>query len=407
MQVLIAAWPFGREYFIDPAYQWPWAITIFVLGAIIGSFLNVCIYRLPLEKSIIWPQTSHCMSCYQPIRWYDNIPLVSYWALGGRCRHCGQSYSIRFWLIELGTALALAGLYWLAVVRNIHGFNGHVLGPERFAAARWAAFGFYGVLLCFLIVATFSDFDHQMIPLPLTVTGTLLGLVGSVLFPWPWQYTPAQAVISRFPGSDLAWNSSAIQIRDALYAWPVWGPLPGWLQPGGNWKTGLATGLAGALVGSLLLRAVRFLFGLGMGAAYSDPKEGDEPEVQLGTARRFVSWFHGIGGRALGLGDADLMMMCGSFLGWQPVIIAFVLGVGAGLVLGLIYLIILRSHTLPFGPALAAGTVATVLWWPRLGRHFQILFFDSFFMPWIAVICIVGFLVVTFLLRALRIFGPK
>jgi leader peptidase (prepilin peptidase)/N-methyltransferase len=402
MQALLAAWPFGRECFIDPAYQWPWAIAIFVLGAIIGSFLNVCIYRLPMEKSIFWPLTSHCMSCYRPIRAYDNIPLVSYWALGGRCRDCGQPYSIRFWLIELGTGLALAGLYWLEVVRNIHGLNAHVLGPDRFAAARWAAFGFHGVLLCFLIVATFSDFDHQMIPLPLTITGTLVGLIGSVLFPWPWPYTPAQAVVSSY--TDQPWNVISIQIRDALYPWPVWGPLPGWLQPGGNWKTGLATGLAGAFVGSFLLRAVRFLFGLGMGAAYSDPKEVDEHEIPRGMGRRFVSWFQRVGGRALGLGDADLMMMCGSFLGWQPVVIAFVLGVGAGLVLGLIYLIFRRSHTLPFGPALAVGTMATILLWPRLGRHFRMLFFDSFFMPWIALICVGGLVIVTFLLRALRLF---
>jgi len=404
MQVLIAAWPFGRECFIDPAYQWPWAIAIFVLGAIIGSFLNVCIYRLPLEKSIIWPQTSHCMSCYRPIRWYDNIPLVSYWALGGRCRDCGQRYSVRVWLVEFGTALALAGLYWLEVVRNIHGFHAQVLGPDRYAAARWAAFGFHGVLLCFLIVATFSDFDHQMIPLPLTVTGTLMGLVGSVLFPWPWPYTPAEAVVSRYPGSDQPWNMMSIQIRDALYPWPVWGPLPGFLQPGGTWKAGLATGLAGATVGSFLLRAVRFLFGLGMGAAYSDPKEIDELEAPRGMARRLVSWFQRVGGRALGLGDADLMMMCGSFLGWQPVVFAFVLGVGAGLILGLAYLIFRRSHTLPFGPALAVGTIATVLLWPRLGRQFRMLFFDGFFMPCIALICVAGLLAVTSLLRALRFF---
>jgi prepilin signal peptidase PulO-like enzyme (type II secretory pathway) len=311
---------------------------------------------------------------------------------------------MRFWLIELGTALALAGLYWLEVVRNIHGFNAQVLGPDRFAAARWAAFGFHGVLLCFLIVATFSDFDHQMIPLPLTVTGTLVGLIGSVLFPWPWPCAPGEVIVSRYPGSEVPWNNYSIQIRDALYAWPVWGPLPALLQPGGTWKAGLATGLAGAFVGSFLLRAVRFLFGLGMGAAYSDPKDVDAVEASRGMAGRFVSWFQRVGGRALGLGDADLMMMCGSFLGWQPVIFAFVLGVGAGLVLGLVYLIFRRSHTLPFGPALAVGTMATVLLWPRLGRHFRMLFFDRFFMTCIALICVAGLLIVTFLLRVLRVF---
>jgi leader peptidase (prepilin peptidase)/N-methyltransferase len=146
------------------------------------------------------------------------------------------------------------------------------------------------------------------------------------------------------------------------------------------------------------------LFGLGMGAAYSDPKEVDELEAPRGMLRRLTSWFQRVGGRALGLGDADLMMMCGSFLGWQPVVIAFVLGVGAGLVLGLVYLIFRRTHTLPFGPALAAGTVATVLLWPRLGRHFRMLFFDRFFMTCIALTCVGGLLVVTYLLRVLRLF---
>jgi leader peptidase (prepilin peptidase)/N-methyltransferase len=243
-----------------------------------------------------------------------------------------------------------------------------------------------------------------MIPLPLTVTGTLVGLVGSVLFPWPWPYTPLEAVVSSLPRNELPWNGFGIQIRDALYPWPVWGPLPRWLQPGGTWKAGLATGLAGALMGMVLLRAVRFLFGLGMGAAYSDPKEIDELEVPRGMTRRFASWFQRVGGRALGLGVADLMMMCGSFLGWQPVVVAFVLGVGAGLILGLIYVVVRRSHTLPFGPALAAGTVATVLWWPRIGQHFRPLFFDRFFMTWIALICVGGLFVVTSLLRVLGVF---
>ena len=62
-----------------PLYHW--LPFVFVFGAVIGSFLNVCIYRLPLEKSILWPPTSRCGHCLQPIRWYDNIPLVSYWWL--------------------------------------------------------------------------------------------------------------------------------------------------------------------------------------------------------------------------------------------------------------------------------------------------------------------------------------
>src|SRR6202049_3306266 len=81
-------------------------VDVFVLGAIVGSFLNVCIYRLPLEKSILWPPASHCSHCLQPIRWYDNIPLLSYWLLWGHCRICGAKFSVRYFFIELLTALS-------------------------------------------------------------------------------------------------------------------------------------------------------------------------------------------------------------------------------------------------------------------------------------------------------------
>src|SRR5579871_6075873 len=90
-----------------------------VFGAIVGSFLNVCIYRIPREKSILWPG-SHCGRCLQPIRWYDNVPLLSYWILRGRCRNCGASYSMRYFLVELLTGAAFAGLFYLEAMRNVH-----------------------------------------------------------------------------------------------------------------------------------------------------------------------------------------------------------------------------------------------------------------------------------------------
>src|SRR5215468_2447425 len=98
-----------------------WLFVVFVLGAIVGSFLNVVIARLPLEKSILWPG-SRCGSCLKPIRWYDNLPLVSYLWLRGRCRSCKQSFSIRYFLVELLCAVGFAGLFYAEVVRNIHGW---------------------------------------------------------------------------------------------------------------------------------------------------------------------------------------------------------------------------------------------------------------------------------------------
>ena len=92
----------------------------FAMGAAVGSFLNVCAYRIPYERSFLWPG-SRCGHSFQPVRWYDNLPLLSSWILRGRCRTCGASFSIRYFLVELGTALAFVGLYYLEIYRNVRG----------------------------------------------------------------------------------------------------------------------------------------------------------------------------------------------------------------------------------------------------------------------------------------------
>src|SRR2546428_4994788 len=115
-------------------------LAAFLLGAVVGSFLNLCIYRLPLEKTPVWPG-SHCSHCLQPIRWYDNLPLVSYWVLGGRCRICGQKFSFRYFFIELFTALCFAGLFWLEAVENIHHIPALASEPARLAAQRPPSWG--------------------------------------------------------------------------------------------------------------------------------------------------------------------------------------------------------------------------------------------------------------------------
>src|SRR5262245_49446060 len=104
----------------------------FVIGLCVGSFLNVCIARLPLEKSLLWPG-SRCGNCLQPIRWYDNLPLIGYVVLRGRCRTCGASFSIRYLVVELLTGLGFVGLFYLEVVRNVHGWPDLGKGPWQLA----------------------------------------------------------------------------------------------------------------------------------------------------------------------------------------------------------------------------------------------------------------------------------
>ena len=96
-----------------------WCTFVFILGLMVGSFLNVLIARLPFEKSIIWP-SSRCFSCYQPIGLFDNVPIIGYLRLRGKCRNCGAQFSSRYLWIELGTGVGVLGLFVLEVLLNIH-----------------------------------------------------------------------------------------------------------------------------------------------------------------------------------------------------------------------------------------------------------------------------------------------
>lgn len=367
---------------------------VFLTGAVVGSFLNVCIYRLPLEKSPLWPLGSRCGHCLQPIRALDNLPLLSYWLLRGRCRTCAAPYSMRYFFIELGTALSFLALFHLECIADVHRFRfnpqlvNQVLGQQQADFACLIAFIWHATLLSFLIVATFCDIDHRTIPLPLTISGSVLGIIGATFLPWPWPYTPLQATPTGQPFPVDNWMVSMLhRPYQGVYSWPVWGPLPEWLAPGGNWQTGLATGIAGFLAGTLTLRIVRFTFGLGIGAEYMD--EADPESVRWSLPWRLWDWTGRVGGKTLGLGDADLMMMAGAFLGWQPTLAAFFLAVVPGLVFGMVQIFQRGDNALPFGPSLAIGAMIAAVGWQELGSPIMKTFFfnGSFLVSIVGLSC--------------------
>jgi leader peptidase (prepilin peptidase)/N-methyltransferase len=396
-----------------------WSVFWFLMGAVVGSFLNVCISRLPMEKSFIWPG-SRCSHCLQAIRWYDNIPLISYWKLRGRCRTCGSKFSIRYFIVELATALGFVGLFHAIVVQNIHHMLFHAQNVQNIqqlnnllqlqnlqimrGAIPWeglVVFLFHAILFSFLLAAAVCDFDQQAIPLSLTVTGTVVGLIAAVLFAWPWPYIPAAAVPALAPGQP--WLNPRLGPKTGLYPWPVWGPLPAWLQPGGNWQTGLATGLAGMLMGTLMLRGVRFCFGIGMGAEYME--ESPDPDFAVKYSwfgSRAWAWLQRVGGKALGIGDADLMMMAGSFLGWQAVVLAFFASILPGLLMGLAQIAVRGGNAMPFGPALAIGVMMVSLGWDSIGPAFQPLFFDGVIVLSMVGVCAVLMVGGGYLIRMFR-----
>jgi leader peptidase (prepilin peptidase)/N-methyltransferase len=141
-------------------------IILFLFGSVIGSFLNVCIYRLPRNMSIVMP-SSRCPSCNTPIRPYDNIPILSYILLGGKCRVCKTGISLRYPIVELLNALLYVSAFW------------------RFGFHWYTAV--YFVFCSALIVITFIDLDFQIIPDRITLPGTAIGFVaGSLLMPDPF-----------------------------------------------------------------------------------------------------------------------------------------------------------------------------------------------------------------------------
>ncbi|MFO0909775.1 MAG: prepilin peptidase [Isosphaeraceae bacterium] len=149
---------------------------LFAIGTVVGSFLNVCIYRIPWQKSVIWP-ASHCPRCWQAILPIDNIPIVSWLALRGECRHCGEPVSARYPLVELLVGLLFAGVY---VSDVIYGAANPLVNLPSGLALRLA---YHLMLVALLITATFIDYDLTIIPDQVTVTGMILGLGLGTLFP--------------------------------------------------------------------------------------------------------------------------------------------------------------------------------------------------------------------------------
>lgn len=147
-----------------------------VLGAIVGSFLNVCIHRLPKEESIVSPG-SHCPKCQKPIKIYDNIPLVSYLFLKGKCRYCRERISIQYPIVETLTALSSFFLFLTFGVS-------------------WT-YLYYFLFVAALIAITVIDLHHQIIPDVISLPGIVVGLLGSLIVP---NITLSNALIGALAG---------------------------------------------------------------------------------------------------------------------------------------------------------------------------------------------------------------
>jgi leader peptidase (prepilin peptidase)/N-methyltransferase len=159
-----------------------------LFGAIVGSFLNVCIYRLPRGASIVWP-ASACARCGRPIAWFDNIPVVSYLVLGGHCRSCRERISIRYPIVEAITAVMFAGAWWL-------------YGPSLLLVSR-LIFG------CALVVLFAIDLEHQLLPNVITLPGVVVGFALSFFTEPGW----VQSLIGIVVGGGVLFATAELYYR--------------------------------------------------------------------------------------------------------------------------------------------------------------------------------------------------
>ena len=261
-----------------------------LLGLALGSFMNVCIYRLPLGKSVVSPPSS-CPSCGERIRFYDNIPLLSYLLLRGRCRGCGKRISWRYPLVE-----GLTGLLSLALCIR-YGFGYQYL--------------IFLLFSCMLLIISFIDLDHQIIPDLLTLPGIVIGFgvatAGFVMI----HHLPLSAILS----------PAAVPVYRGRYF--TWGDVSGF----------------GSLMG--ILFGYGSLFLVEKGFKLLTGKEG------------------------MGRGDAKLLGMIGAWMGWKSLLPVLMISSLSGAVIGLVAG---RGFgvRIPFGPFLSMGALAYLFFGPQM-----------------------------------------
>jgi leader peptidase (prepilin peptidase)/N-methyltransferase len=239
-----------------PEIFWPVVASLF--GLLIGSFLNVCIHRLPRDESVIKPR-SHCPACGHGILWYENIPLLSYLALRGKCSKCGIRISPQYFLVELANGLLYGGLAVL-------------LGPGL-ELIKYAVFG------SLMLALTIIDFKDRVLPDELTLAGVILGAAFSLLVPvsdglaafvtrplgpWPLMLLSAfDSVLGMTLGAGVLW-----MVREAYFYWrkvegmgfgdlKLMAAIGAFLGPTLTLLTIFLGSLAGALLGGVFILIFR------------------------------------------------------------------------------------------------------------------------------------------------------
>ena len=263
--------------YINADYPWFFAAFSFIFGAIVGSFLNVCIYRIPAERSVVFPGST--CACGKPIAWYNNIPILTWVFLRGRASCCGEKFSARYPAIELLTAVLF--------------YASWVMHPPVVAII-----GF--LFIAFLICSTFIDLDHMIIPDRFSIGGMLIGVLLSILFP-SLQGVEGQPIIANIEsgvhsiigaliGAGLVYWIAVL--GEIVFRKPAMGEgdvkFVGFIGAFCGWQGAVFAMFGGAFIGTLILLPVLLLgriFGWKqrVGTSGSEAAEESDESVAFGS----------------------------------------------------------------------------------------------------------------------------
>jgi len=351
-----------------PGYRLLFSTFAFILGAAIGSFLNVCIYRLPRDLSVNKPRRSFCPNCKKEIPWNQNLPLLSWLLLRGRCAHCGSKIAFRYFGVELITALL-----FLAVWRTF---------PWQVALAYW-------VFVSLLVVATFVDLEHFIIPDQVTIGGTIAGTVASFAVPALMSSDSRLAAVIRsvlagllgyvilwivLEAGKIAFGKKRIRLdAPTPFTWTRRGDDADfvigdeqslWSEYFAREKDRLLLHCDEANIDNRELGELTLEFHYNRVAVGGEKILLDNVDRISGMARELE-----IPREAMGRGDLKFLAAIGAFAGWRAVLFSIFAGSVLGSLVGLLTLVLGKrvwSAKLPFGPYLAVGALI----WIFFGDNF-------------------------------------
>jgi len=347
----------------NSVYQFLFTIFAFILGAAIGSFLNVCIYRLPRDLSVNDPRRSFCPACKKPIPWHQNLPVISWLVLRGRCANCGSKIAFRYFAVELLTALLFLAIW------------------QSFS---WPMAIAYWIFVSFLIVGTFVDFEHFIIPNRVTIGGIIAGFATSLAIPGLMDTDSRIAAgIRSLLAAVLGYLILLIVLEAGKVAFGkkrirLDAPTPfTWKRQGDDadfvvgseqslWSDHFAREKDRLLLQCNEAKIDNHTYGNTTLDFHHDrvAVEGNEFALDNVTEISGVVRELQIPREAMGRGDLKFLAAIGAFLGWRAVLFSLFAGSLLGSIVGLITLVVGKrvwSAKLPFGPYLAFGALSWML----------------------------------------------